>query len=75
MITAIIKERNEMMEAEFAKDKILADFAEYLLPYHEQFELNNTKHEERILQVNKHSYYAAYELGITYGMGINIIWT
>lgn len=65
--------RNEFLE-ETEKDKLLAAFAEWLLPLHEYFE-KNCIIEDRWVAVDKYQFSEVYEMDMTYCLGMRIFWS
>ncbi len=72
------KERIKALQTRFLeetkKDKLLSEFANYLLPIHHRFEENCVKDENRFVRIGKKHYNDIYEMGIKYYMGIKILW-
>lgn len=58
------------IEAE--KDKLLASFAEWLLPFYQYFAENNI--EDKRVAVDKCQFAEVYKMGVAYWMGMKIEW-
>lgn len=60
--------------AETEKDKLLASFAKWLLPYCQYFQENCIEDNTMWVIVDKYQFSEVYKMGVIYWMGIKILW-